>query len=38
MVSVNGASKAGFRDGEGKSGVESKFPGVGGYMGKVSLT
>ena len=38
MVSVNEASKAGFRGGEGKAGIDSRVPGVGGYMGKVSLT
>ena len=39
MVSVNGASKASFRGVEGKTGgIKSKVPGVGGYMGKVSLT
>ena len=39
MVSVNGASKAGFRGVEGKiGGIESKVSGVGGYMGNTCLT
>ena len=36
VMSVNVASKAGFLGGE--TGIESKVPGVGGYIGKVSLT
>ena len=40
MVSANAASKAGFRGGEGKSGIDStwKVSRGGGYMGNTSLT
>ena len=39
VVSVNGASKVGFRGGEGRTGKSEPAKGSGGgYIGKTSLT